>query len=227
MSPSPFVCVCKRSPVERQSEEERRTASAALHPSPGVRPRSAARWVSRPEIRPPQPRRAQRSDPAAGVPVAADGEPWFFVAVKGEWSNLILMNSAPPLAAAAHFHFSLFFSFSLLLWLPDASNRPLPPNLKRQAIVILKTTNANHCPRRSFPCTSRLGSLQFDGDVGSEWRRVAARLSSPFHRAPSVLPPAPPRSRHCPARQSRGLLAGWQAGRQAAWLPDPRGRFVG
>lgn len=33
-----------------------------------------------------------------------------FVAVEGEWSNLIHQHSAPPIAAAAQFNFSLLFS---------------------------------------------------------------------------------------------------------------------
>ncbi|CAB1458131.1 unnamed protein product [Pleuronectes platessa] len=133
------------------------------------------------------------------------------------------MNSAPPLAAAAHFHFSLFFSFSLLLWLPDASNRPLPPNLKRQAIVILKTTNANHCPCRSFPCTSRLGSLQFDGDVGSEWRRVAARLSSP---STALRPSFPLRRRGADTVQPGKVEGCSLAGRRAGSLAPRTQRKV-
>lgn len=128
------------------------------------------------------------------------------------------MNSAPPIAAAAQYNFSLlfFFQFFTPTLASGRQDRPLPPNLKRQAIVILNTINGNHCPLAYFP-TLLARACVF------RWRcliKVAASSSSSVISLHSAGFSVPLRCAETVQLGKVGLLAGRLASR-------PRGRFVG
>lgn len=137
--------------------------------------------------------------------------------MKGEWSNLILVNSAPPTVAAAQFNSSLlFFQFFTPTLASGRQDRSLPPNLKRQSIVILNTINGNHCPLAYFPTLVAWACL-------IRWScliKVAASSSLSVITLHSAGFSVLLRCSETVQLGKVGLLAGRLASR-------PRGRFVG
>lgn len=97
-----------------------------------------------------------------------------------------------------------FFTPTLASGRRDGS---LPPNLKRQSIVVLKAINGNHCPLDYFPDAARVRR--------SCWVRVAASSGSCVRSLlASSVPPLPAPRRGGPVRQSSSArsLAARQAG---------------